>query len=434
MPSKQSRPRKHAFEKPDAVAGNGLLDRRLLLRGGAAVVAAMGSYTLSSNSAPAAPLPIEPWMQKPGPLLLGYDVPSRFEKDVIRRGVASPVGIPEVGTVRTPHHSLTGTITPNGLHYSRMHTGIPDIDPDKHRLLIHGLVKRPLIFTLEAFARYPIESRIHFLECGGNSELIYDDEPAQVGVQRLHGQVSCSEWGGIKLSILLDEAGVDPKGKWILAEGADASGMTRSVPMEKIMDDALLALYQNGERLMPSTGYPMRLFLPGYEGNMNVKYTRRIKVLEGPTMSRDETSKYTMTRPSGKSSQFNLVMEAKSMITHPAPELRLKEPGLHQISGLAWSGYGEVAKVEVSADGGKSWAEAALQQPVRRIALTRFHMPWHWDGGPAILQSRVTDDSGYVQPTREKMLAMHGRWGNYHGNCVTSWAISPNGEVKHVYA
>ena len=439
MHSKKS---KHDADQPDLVAGNGLLDRRSLLRGSAALAGAMG-YTLA-DEASAEPLPIEPWMQVPGRLPrdaggiphLEYDTPSRFEAHVVRRGVGSKdnINIPEVGTVRTPHHLLRGTITPSGLHFTRLHTGIPDIDPSKHKLLIHGLVKRPLIFDVEMLDRYPMESRIYFLECGGNSETMYDDHPVQVGVQRLHGQVSCSEWTGIRLSTLMDEAGVDPRGKWILAEGADASGMTRSVPMEKIMNDAMLALYQNGERVRPSNGYPMRLFLPGFEGNMNVKHLRRIKVLDQPTMSRDETSKYTMTRPGGKSSQFNMVMEAKSMITHPSPDLKLKEPGLYQLSGLAWSGYGTITKVEVSADGGKSWAEAALEQPVRRLSLVRFNMPWRWDGGTALLQSRATDDTGYVQPTRADMFARRGRWANYHANCITTWSVLPTGEVKHVYA
>jgi sulfane dehydrogenase subunit SoxC len=442
MPRHPSKRNSDQPDQPDQVAGNGLLDRRAILRGSAALAGAMG-YTLAAPAS-ADPLPIEPWMQVPGFFPrdaegiphLEYDQPSRFESHVVRRGVGSRdnVNVPEVGTVRTPHHLLTGTITPSGLHFTRLHTGIPDIDPARHKLLIHGLVKRPLIFTLETLARYPMESHIYFLECGGNSELMYDEHAAQVGVQRLHGQVSCSEWTGVRLAMLMEEAGVDPKGKWILAEGADASGMTRSVPMEKIMDNALLALYQNGERIRPSNGYPMRLFLPGFEGNMNVKYLRRIKVLEGPTMSRDETSKYTMTRKGGKSSQFNLVMEAKSMITQPSPDLKLKEPGLYQISGLAWSGYGRISKVEISADGGKSWAEALLQKPVRNLALARFHLPWRWDGGPALLQSRATDNTGYVQPTRTTMMTERGRWANYHGNCITTWNVLAGGEVKHVYA
>jgi sulfane dehydrogenase subunit SoxC len=422
-----------APDKPEVVAGNGLLDRRVFLQSGGAVAAALGGFAIP-ESATAAPLPIEPWMTTLGPDPLLYDRPSRFEKDVVRGDWASRTGFPGVGSLRTPHHLLTGTITPNGLFFTRCHTGIPDIDPDKHRLLIHGLVKRPLIFSLETLARYPMQSRIYFLECGGNSELLYDDKPAQVGVRRLAGQVGCAEWTGVKLSTLMDEAGVDPKAKWISAEGADAVGMTRSVPLAKIMDDAFIALYQNGERLMPSNGYPMRLFLPGFEGNMQVKYLRRIRVSEMPTMSRDETSKYTQTRPDGKSSQFNYQMEAKSVITQPSPDLMMKGPGFYEISGLAWSAYGKVAKVEVSADGGKSWAPAALQQPVLSLALTRFRLPWQWDGRPVVLQSRVTDETGYIQPTREKMIADRGRWANYHGNCIISWGINEKGEIKHVYA
>jgi sulfane dehydrogenase subunit SoxC len=427
-----SRPERSDFELPEAVAGNGLLDRRVFLRGGAVLGSVMG-YGLVGETR-AEPLPILPWMQKAGVLPKPYDTPSRFEAEVIRRGVPSATGVPEIGTVRTPHHLLTGTITPNGLHYTRVHTGVPDIDPSKHQLLIHGLVKRPLLFTAEQLSRYSIESRIYFLECGGNSELIYDEHPAQVGVQRLHGQVSCAEWGGVALAMLMEEAGVDPKGTWVLAEGADSSGLTRSVPMQKVMKDAFIALYQNGERLMPSNGYPMRLFLPGYEGNMNIKHLRRIKVLDGPHQSRDETMRYSMMRPGGISTQFDFVMEGKSVITQPSPDLLMKRPGLYQISGLAWSGYGKVAKVEVSADGGKTWAEADLQQPVRTLALTRFRMPWRWQGQPAILQSRVTDDTGYVQPSRQAMMATRGRWANYHGNCITSWSVLPSGEVKHVYA
>jgi sulfane dehydrogenase subunit SoxC len=423
-----------ALEEVAPAAGNGLLDRRVFLRGGALLAGSFMGYGLVKPAMAADGLPIEEWMQIPGEEAPGYQVPSRFEKDVVRRGVSSPNGVSKIGAMRSPLHMMTGTITPNGLHHTRLHTGIPDIDPDKHRLVIHGLVKRPLIFTVEALSRYPIESRVYFLECGGNSEVIYDEKPIQAGVQRIHGQISCAEWGGVRLATLLDEAGVDPKGKWILAEGADAAGMTRSVPMEKIMDDAIIALYQNGERLMPANGYPMRLFLPGTEGNMNVKFLRRIKVLEGPTMSRDETSKYTMTRPNGKSSQFNLVMEPKSVITQPAPELMMKGPGLYQITGLAWSGYGKVAKVDVSADGGKSWTEAHLQTPIRTRALTRFHLPWRWNGGPVLLQSRVTDRTGYVQPTRAKMIADRSLWANYHGNCITTWAINEKGEVRHVYA
>jgi sulfane dehydrogenase subunit SoxC len=394
--------------------------------------AAAGGIALT-DAASANTLTVEPWMKVPGSPFIGYGQPSRFEDKVVRVA-ANPPNAPGTGAARTPLHRLNGTITPNGLHFERSHSGIPDIDPDAHRLLIHGLVKRPLVFTLETLSRYPMESRIAFIECGGNGLQLYQKDPAPVNVQALHGLVSCAEWTGVKLSTLLDESGIDATAKWILAEGADAAGMSRSVPLAKAMDDALIALYQNGERIRPSNGYPMRLLLPGYEGNMQVKWLRRIKVTEGPTMTKDETSKYTMLLPEGKSFQFVFPMEAKSVITQPSPGLTMKGPALYEVSGLAWSGYGKIAKVEVSADAGKTWTPAALQQPVLPMALTRFRMAWRWDGGPTILQSRATDETGFVQPTRAELIANRGTKAFYHFNGVTSWGIAENGEVKHVYA
>jgi sulfane dehydrogenase subunit SoxC len=415
----------------DLVAANGLLDRRVFL-GGTAMAAATAGIALP-DSATANPLAVEPWMKTPGAEFVPYGQPSGYENKVVRTFTTAP-GTTGTGTSRTPHHLLNGMITPNGLHFERHHSGIPDINPDVHRLVIHGLVKRPLLFTLDELTRYPMESRIAFIECGGNGQLLYQKEPAQVGVQQIQGQVSCAEWTGVKLAVLLQEAGVDPKAKWILAEGADAAGMSRSLPLADIMQDALIAFYQNGERVRPANGYPMRLLLPGYEGNMNVKWLRRIKLTEGPTMTKDETSKYTITMPDGKSLQFVFPQEGKSVITRPSPGLTMKEPGIYEITGLAWSGYGKIAKVEISADGGKSWAPAALQEPVLSKALTRFRMAWHWNGGPAVLQSRATDDIGYVQPTREKMIADRGSRTIYHSNAVTTWGVSENGEMKHVYA
>src|SRR3954468_16687970 len=416
----------------DTVAGNGLLHRRMFLTAGTAAAAAVAGAALP-DSAVAAGFPVAPWIKLPGAGFAGYGQPSKFESKVARTFASLP-GTTGAGAARTPHHLLDGMITPNGVHFERSHSGIPDIDPETHRLLIHGLVKRPLVFTLESLGRYPRESRVAFLECGGNGQLLYQKEPAPVGVQAIHGLVSCAEWTGVKLSILLQEAGVDPKGKWILAEGADAAGMSRSIPLAKAMDDALIALYQNGERIRPSNGYPMRLLLPGYEGNMNVKWLRRIKLTEGPIMTKDETSKYTITLPDGKSLQFVFPQEGKSVITQPSPGLTMTGPGLYEISGLAWSGYGKINKVEVSADGGKSWAAAALQQPVLPKALTRFRMAWRWNGGPAVLQSRAIDDTGYVQPTREQMIAKRGTRTIFHSNAITTWSISDKGEVKHVYA
>jgi sulfane dehydrogenase subunit SoxC len=413
-------------------AGNGLLDRRRFLAATSAIAGAMGSAALP-GPASAQELSVDPWMKVPGAPFVPYGQPSRFEDKVVRTWTTVP-GTTGTGTSRTPHHLLNGMITPNGLHFERHHSGIPDINPDAHRLLIHGLVKRQLIFTLENLARYPMESRIAFIECGGNGQLLYQREPAQVGVQQIQGQVSCAEWTGVRLAVLLQEAGVDPKAQWLLAEGADAAGMSRSVPLAKAMDDALVALFQNGERVRPANGYPMRLLLPGYEGNMNVKWLRRIMLTEAPTMTKDETSKYTITLADGKSLQFIFPVEGKSVITHPSPGLAMKEPGLYEISGIAWSGYGKIAKVEISADGGQSWAQAALQEPVLSKAVTRFRLPWRWNGGPAVLQSRAVDDTGYVQPTREQMIASRGNRTIYHSNAITTWSVSDKGEVKHAYA
>jgi sulfane dehydrogenase subunit SoxC len=424
-----ARRRKSSFA-PEFAAGNGLIDRRLLL-----AVAAVGAAGLPGRRAMAAgELAVEPWMREYGSPFVGYGQPSKFEAKVARTFASAP-GANGTGAARTPVHLLDGTVTPNGLHFERSHSGIPDIDPDRHRLLIHGLVKRPLVFTLEALDRYPMESRIAFIECGGNSGALYQKDPAPLNAQALHGLVSCAEWTGIRLAALLEEAGLDPKGQWLLAEGADAAGMSRSVPLGKAMDDAMLALYQNGERLRPSNGYPVRLLLPGWEGNINVKWLRRIKVTEGPTMTKDETSKYSISLPSGKALQFVFPIEGKSIITRPSPGLTLREPGFYEISGLAWSGNGRITRVDVSADGGKSWAPAALQEPVLPKALTRFRLPWHWQGGPAVLQSRASDDTGYVQPTRAQLIAELGTARTiYHFNGIASWAVGENGEVRHVYA
>ena len=416
-----------SWTETEQVAGNGLLHRRMFLAGGAIAMGAM------VDQAGAAPLAVEPWMKIPGSPFNGYGQPSKYEEKVARTWASAP-GTGGTGSSRTPHHLLNGMITPSGLHYERSHSGIPDISPDTHRLVIHGLVKRPLVFTLDDLGRYPMESRISFLECAGNSGALFAKEPAAANVQAIHGLLSCSEWTGIKLSVLLQEAGIEPSAKWVLAEGADAAGMSRSFPIEKALDDAMICLYQNGERVRPANGYPVRLLLPGFEGNMNVKWLRRIKLTDAPTMTKDETSKYTILQRDGKALQFVFPIEAKSLITRPSPGLTMRGAGLYEISGLAWSGYGKVAKVEVSADGGKSWAEAALSEPVLSRALTRFRLPWRWDGGPAVLQSRATDDSGYVQPTRDALLARRGANGVYHFNGIMSWSVAPSGELKHAYA
>jgi sulfane dehydrogenase subunit SoxC len=428
--------REHQEEPSEPVAGNGILNRRVflertLLTGVAgAVVAGSGMPNASAE-----PLPVPRWMTQPGAQFTAYGQPSRFEAKVVRALPTAPNPATEgIGASRTPLHLLNGTITPNGLHFDRSHSGTPDIDPDQHRLLIHGLVKRPLVFTLEALARYPMESRIAFVECAGNSGALNAPQAQPLNVAAIHGLVSCAEWTGVRLATLLDEAGVEPSAKWVVAEGADAAAMSRSVPLAKCMDDALVCLYQNGERVRPSNGYPIRLLLPGFEGNMNVKWLRRIKLTEAPVMAKDETSKYTILLKDGKAWQFVFPMEVKSFITHPSPGLPLKGQGFYEISGLAWSGKGRIKQVEVSADGGASWAPAALQEPILSKALTRFRAPWRWNGGPALLQSRATDETGMVQPTRAQFAAERGLRGVYHYNAVASWRIDEKGEATNAYA
>jgi sulfane dehydrogenase subunit SoxC len=422
---------KRQSQPGDFAAGNGIVSRRLFLEG----VTAVGVVAASATEALAEPLIVQPWMKVPGTGFTGYGQPSRFEDKVVR--VSPPPANPAtqgVGAARTPLHLLDGIITPSGLHFERSHSGVPPIDPEQHRVLIHGLVKQPLVFTLEALHRYPMQSRIAFIECAGNSQLLNAPQPQQVGIAPLHGLIGCSEWTGVKLSTLLDEAGLDPSARWLIAEGADAASMSRSIPLAKAMDDALVCLYQNGERVRPSNGYPVRLLVPGFEGNMNVKWLRRLKLTTDPIMSKDETSKYTVLLKDEKAWQFVFPMEVKSVITRPAPAIALKGPGFYEISGLAWSGNGSIRQVDVSADGGQSWAPAALQGPILPKAPVRFRAAWQWNGGPAILQSRATDDTGMVQPTRAQFAAERGLRGAYHYNAIASWRVDEKGEVNNVYA
>jgi sulfane dehydrogenase subunit SoxC len=361
-------------------------------------------------------------------------VPSEHESHVRRLDISSQTGTTGTGVSRTPLQHLDGIITPSRLHFERHHSGIPDIDPDQHRLFLHGLVERPLSFSVEALDRYPKVSRIQFLECSGNSGAGIAPEPTQGTASSLHGLVAASEWGGVPLSVLLDEAGVKPQGKWIIADGADAAMMSRSVPMEKVLDDAIVALYQNGERLRPGNGYPMRLFLPGWEGNACVKWLRTIVVTDQPAMTKDETSRYSDLQDDGIAKLFTFPMGVKSVITSPSPGLTLGAAGTYQVSGIAWSGAGKISRVEVSADGGKSWADAALDDHVLSKCLTRFRAAWKWDGGPAMLLSRASDESGAVQPTRT--AALSGRAANtfYHYNGIQAWQVGQDGEVTNVYA
>ena len=411
--------------------------RRTFLKHGAAVAGAAVSGALATQEARAEanPLGIFPWQTAPGIPAGGYGQPSPFEKSV-QRHLLKPYGdiAPGTGPTFTPLEALEGTITPSGLHYVRNHNGTPQIDPAQHRLLIHGRVRRPLVFTVESLLRYPTVSRPHFLECAGNSGRALTPQPLQIPAGALHGLVSCSEWTGIPLSLLLDEAGVEPGATWLLAEGADAAGMSRSIPMEKALDDAMVALYQNGERLRPEQGYPLRLLLPGWVGNLSVKWLRRIKVTDAPTQTKDETSKYTDPLPDGKALQFTYEMGVKSVITRPSSGMTVPGRGVHEISGLAWSGAGRIARVEVSGDGGASWKATALEGAQFPKSLVRFRLPWEWGGAPAILQSRATDEKGNVQPTRKAFVERYAPDARFHNNSIVSWAVNADGSVKHVYA
>jgi sulfane dehydrogenase subunit SoxC len=338
----------------------------------------------------------------------------------------------------TPLDKSKGMITPSGLHFERHHAGIPNIDPKKHTLVIHGMVERPMQFTMDQLSRFPSSSRMHFIECSGNG-LTEWKKPTLKTVQGTHGLTSTSEWTGVPLSTILSEVGVKPEAKWILAEGGDSALMTRSVPIAKCWKDAVLAYAQNGEALRPEQGYPLRLLLPGWEGNTHIKWLRRIQISDSPFMTREETSKYTDLLDGGKARQFSYTMEAKSVVTSPSGEMKLNGPGFYEIEGLAWSGNGKIKRVEVSTDGGKNWSSANLQGPILPVCHTRFKFPWRWDGTPAVIQSRCQDETGYIQPTIKQLVDVRGLDGHakfasvYHLNGIQSWSINNKGEVKNVH-
>jgi sulfane dehydrogenase subunit SoxC len=355
-----------------------------------------------------------------------YGARSAFEME--KRSVLD-TKFPEDWQSRTPLAESIGILTPSSLHFERHHAGVPNIDPASHRLLIHGMVDRPTVFTVQELKRLPSESHIHFVECSGNSATEWSPKPSPT-VQLSHGLASCSEWTGVRLSLLLNELGVQKGSTWLLAEGADPCKMQRSLPIAKAFDDILVAWGQNGEAIRPEQGYPLRLIVPGYEGNVNVKWLRRIEVTDSPSMTRDETSHYTDLMPDGTARQFTFLMEAKSVITHPSGGQKMRA-GFCEITGLAWTGRGRIARVEVSVDGGRNWKDAALQSPVLAKAFTRFRLPWKWDGGEAELQSRCTDESGYVQPTKEALVAVRGVKSQYHNNGIVGWKVSGDGAVTH---
>lgn len=392
--------------------------RFLALSGFATLAGCSSSSTDSVDDAPPSAL---------GKPIRAYGERSQYE--TAKRAVPD-LKRPQIGSTRTPLAETEGIITPASLHFERHHAGVPDLDPGKHTLLLHGLVERPLVFSMADLRRFPSASHIYFVECSGNSGGEWKS-PGGPSAASSCGLASCSEWTGVPLRVLLEEAGLKKEGKWLVAEGADACKMSRSLPIEKALDDCLIAYAQNGEAIRPEQGYPLRLVVPGYEGNVNVKWLRQIKIVDQPYQTKDETSKYTDLLADGSARQFTFLMDAKSVITSPSGGQKIGGPGFLEIRGLAWSGRGIIERVEVSTDGGKTWARAALQEPRLPKAFTRFRFPWTWEGQPAKIQARATDSTGYVQPTREELNEARGANTLYHYNGVKEWEIAADGSVTN---
>ena len=400
------------------------LNRRTVLKKASLLLGAMGLQAVAPSLAAdkTGQIPEDP-TKVPGEPSSPYGRRSSFEQ--AKRLV-------KTNRSRTPLERLHGIVTPSALHFERHHNGVPVIDPARHRLLIHGRVERPMIFSVSDLMRFPAVSRLMFIECSGNSGSEWKKLKNKTA-GAIHGLISTSEWTGVPLRILLQEVGVHQDATWMLAEGSDAAALTRSIPLETIVDEALVCYAQNGEALRPEQGYPLRLLLPGWEGNANVKWLRRLKLGTQPFMTREETSKYTDLMPDGTARQFTLVMDAKSVITYPSSGQAIAQKGFVEIRGLAWSGRGRVKRVEVSTDGGKQWADAQLQGPVLPKCQTRFRLPWRWDGQETIIQSRCMDETGDVQPTRQTLIQERGTNSYYHYNGIQSWLVRPDGSVENVH-
>jgi sulfane dehydrogenase subunit SoxC len=402
-----------------------------VVTGGAIVAGAVGAKAASPDKAITEP---QEWSQ-----LLGdgvdarpYGKPSEFEKDVVRRNVPWLTATPESSVNFTPLHALDGIITPNGLCFERHHAGVAEIDPAKFRLMINGLVDKPLVFTMDDLRRFPRVNKLFFLECAANSGMEW--RGAQLnGCQFTHGMVHNVMYTGVPLKYLLEEAGIKSNAKWLMPEGADASGMNRSVPLFKALDDCIVAFAMNGEALRPEQGYPLRLVVPGWEGNMWVKWLRRIEVGDQPWHAREETSKYTDLMENGKARRFTWEMDCKSVITNPSPQAPLKHSkGQTVITGVAWSGRGTIKRVDVTIDGGKNWHTARLDGPSLDKSLHRFYFDFDWNGKPLLMQSRAIDSTGYVQPTKNELRKARGTNSIYHNNGIQTWHVRENGAVENV--
>jgi sulfane dehydrogenase subunit SoxC len=407
--------------------------RRAALMSGAALGSGASAVAAAQDLSGNLPPNVPPWSKSLGAPVLAapYGVPSKFEANVRRRESPGLTRTPHSSVAFTPLQSLFGIITPSGLHFERHHAGVPEIDPHQHRLMIHGMCRNPRLFTLDDLLRFPSVSRIHFIECGANTGMEWANVAVPT-VQYSHGMIGCSEWTGVPLSTLLGEVGYERNSRYVLAEGADGAALTRTIAMAMALDDVLVAYGQNGEMLRPEQGYPLRLVVPGVQGVSSVKWLRRLELGDVPWNTREESLHYVDMLPGGKHRQYTWIQEAKSVITAPSGGQFILDRGYHEITGLAWSGRGKVRRVDVSTDGGRNWRTAKLQEPVHTKALTRFRIDWMWDGGPALLQSRVTDESGYVQPGYRQLRAVRGTRSIYHNNAIQTWRVDRSGEVSNV--
>lgn len=407
--------------------------RRAFLSGGAA----LGGAALVAGAARAddpAITEMQPWTNQLGEGVDArpYGHPSQYESQVVRRSVPWLTADPVSSVNFTPLHELDGIITPNGLCFERHHGGIAEVDPSKWRLMIHGLVDKPMVFTLEDLKRFPRVNRVHFLECAANSGMEW--RGAQLnGCQFTHGMIHNVMYTGVMLKDLLAEAGLKPNGQWLLTEGGDASAMTRSLPIHKALDDCMIAFKMNGEMLRPEQGYPARLVVPGWEGNMWIKWIRRIEVGDQPWHHREETSKYTDLMANGQARRFTWEMDVKSVITSPSPQAPITHgKGRTVITGVAWSGRGTIAEVHVTTDGGKNWHRARIDGPSLDRSIHRFYFDFDWDGQPLLLQSRAIDSAGMIQPTKDQLRKVRGVNSIYHNNGIQTWAVNAQGEAENV--
>jgi sulfane dehydrogenase subunit SoxC len=419
-------------ESSDKLSGG---ERRRFLKQGLGAFAAVAASGLTAAETLPGNLPpdVPSWSRRLGAGVVTnpYGQPSQFESHVKRRTVDWLTADRIASISFTPLGDLDGIITPNGLVFERYHAGLPAIDPAQHRLMIHGMVQRPIILSMDDLMRFPSVSMIRFLECPANGGMEW--RGAQMDrLQFTHGMLACCEWTGVLLSTLLEEVGLAEGAAWVLAEGADGAHMSRSIPLDKALDDALIVYAQNGEALRPEQGYPVRLLNPGWEGNTSIKWLRRLEVGDKPWYQREETSKYTDLMADGTSREFTFVQECNSVVTHPCPEKPLGRKGKYWIEGLAWSGRGRIKHVDISVDGGVSWREATFTSEVLPRALTRFGLAWEWDGAPAMIQSRAVDETGYVQPTYGQLRAARGTNSIYHKNAIHTWKLGPDGRISNV--